>query len=59
VVRTLKNTKNFPIWKKEKKKKNFTILRIFSKKKAPGNVMGYKLCWAVLDFYEETPVSAL
>jgi hypothetical protein len=59
VIRTFKNTKKISIWKK-KKKKNFTILpKKFPKKKAPGNVRGYKQCWALLDFYEETPVSAL
>jgi len=45
--------------KKKKKKKNFTNLRNFPPKNAPGNFRGYKQCWAVLEFYEETLVSAL
>jgi hypothetical protein len=66
VIRKFPKKKNFQISKgepnkkkKKKKKKNFTNLLNFPPKKAPDNFRGYKQCWAVLDFYEETLVSAL
>jgi hypothetical protein len=57
VIRTFKKLKRFQFGRKKKKLNSPFAKKLH--KKAPGNVRGYKQCWAVLDFYEETPVSAL